>query len=309
MKSYTLLAAAAGLSILPSALAHSLLVGVIINGKNYHGYDPRPGAVNPADRVGWLTTAEDQGYVSALNYSTPDIVCHRGGKSPVAHAPVRAGDKVHVQWNGWPAGHQGPVISYVAPCKSTKGDGCTSADKNTLSWTKIENGEPGLFNPLTSPPPGDWASNHLANNNNSWLVGIPTGLKPGPYVLRHEIIALHFAAELGGAQNYPLCINLWVEAPAPGVPVKPFNLAAGIPATKMYKSTDPGILIDIYKTQTTSYVIPGPTVAPNANPVPVTAQTISASTADGVPVVVASGTKTVPFAQPTAVVRRYPRTF
>ncbi|KAK0717754.1 endoglucanase-4, partial [Lasiosphaeria miniovina] len=283
-----------------SALSHSLLVGVVISGKNYHGYDPRPGAVNFADRVGWLTTAADQGFVSPASYNTPDIVCHRGGTPPPAHVPVRPGDRIKVQWNGWPEGHRGPVLSYLAPCDAAAaatGDGCASVSKTRLAWTKIDEGAPGLFLPDT-PPPGDWASNHLAANNNSWEVGLPLGLAPGPYVLRHEIIALHYAAQPGGAQNYPLCVNLWVQgAAAPGnsKTTRPFDLAAGIPATQMYKDTDPGILINISQPLTKAYVIPGPPVGANANSVPVLSQAAPGYTAQGVPVLVMQGSVTVPY--------------
>ena len=39
--------------------------------------------------------------------------------------------------------------------------------------------------------------------DNTWTVTIPSNVKPGNYVLRHETIALHEAGTEGKAQLYP----------------------------------------------------------------------------------------------------------
>lgn len=199
----------AGVGFLPCATAHSHLAYIIINGELYHGFDPRPGIVNQPDRVAWSSTNTEDNFVGPVNYTTPDIICHLDGASTPAHAPVRAGDKIHVQWNGWPQSHVGPILSYLAPCEGTS-DGCGSVDKTKLGWTKIDNSDTVMVD-----QPRQWSTDVMISNNNSWTVHVPSGLAPGPYVLRHETIALHFAKDLDMAQNYPLCMNLWVEAPAP----------------------------------------------------------------------------------------------
>ncbi|KAK0711959.1 glycosyl hydrolase family 61-domain-containing protein [Lasiosphaeris hirsuta] len=285
-------------SLLPAAaLAHSHLAYIIINGSLFHGFDPVPGRApgNAADRVGWSSSNTDDGFVGPVNYTAPAIACHLDGASTAAHAPVRAGDNIHVQWNGWPVGHPGPVLSYLAPCAGTA-DGCGSVDKTALAWTKIDDSSPVLIDPVGvggGGPAGTWATNVLIANNNSWIVNVPVGLRPGPYVLRHEMIALHFAAKKGGAQNYPLCINLWVEPPADeGKVVVPLVLG-GVRAAELYKEEDPGIWVDVFKTMTT-YVVPGPAVAAGASPVPHSLQARSVPLRDGTPVRV-TGTMTVPF--------------
>ncbi|OBT53090.1 hypothetical protein VE04_05425 [Pseudogymnoascus sp. 24MN13] len=73
---------------------------------------------------------------------------------------------------------------------------------------------------------------------------------PWPESHKGPIIALHSAYDANGAQNYPQCINLVVTGSGTAKP-------AGVAGTELYKSTDAGILIDIYKTLT-SYAIPGP---------------------------------------------------
>ncbi|KAK4464101.1 glycosyl hydrolase family 61-domain-containing protein [Cladorrhinum samala] len=280
-----------------TALAHSHLAHILINGALYHGFDPTPGKANYPDRVGWSSSNIDDGFVSPRNYSTPEIICHLSGAPPKAHAPIRAGDRLHVQWNGWPQNHVGPVLSYLAPCKNTQ-DGCGSVDKTALRWTKIDDSAPVLIDPLSSDggPPGSgrWATNVLIGQNNSWQVEIPSWVKPGPYVLRNEIIALHFAKDLDGAQNYPLCMNLWVEAPI-AAPTRTFALDEH-DARTFYKPTDPGILFGVNNgTPLSTYKVPGPTLHAGAKPVPHSLQLMSLSKSAGTPVAVTKATQTVKF--------------
>lgn len=299
--------------LVATAAAHSHIDYVTVNGLVYPGYIPRLGADNPAETVGWSQTALDDGFVPPSNYTSPDIICHRDGSPPRAHVPVSPGDTIHMQWNGWPASHVGPILSYLAPCDATNtngsSDGCASVDKTKLEFTKIDDSAPVFFNE-SGGPPGFWATTTLIASNNSWLVGLPATLSPGAYVLRHELIALHYANRTDGAQNYPQCINLWVSAASAGkdavvrsrrrggtVDHALSKREKGRLATEMYHADDPGIDIDIYKNLTT-YKIPGPTLASDAKPVPVASQSNTLSIAAGTPVLV-SGTTAVPFPRAT----------
>ncbi|KAL1841465.1 hypothetical protein VTJ49DRAFT_7020 [Mycothermus thermophilus] len=294
---------------LPGTLSHSHLAHILINGELYHGFDPRPDIVNHPGRVGWSNDATDDGFVPPANYSTPDIICHRGGASPRAHAPVAAGEKVLVQWNGWPVGHVGPILTYLAPCGGLAGDeeGCTGVDKTELRWTKIDDSRPA-FQMLpggqrvpgrgTFPPGQYWATDMLVAANNSWTVVVPRAVKPGPYVLRQEIIALHYAGKPNGAQNYPVCVNLWVEPPKEE-PEGVFELDRH-DAREFYREDDPGVLIDVMKmvAPTATYVVPGPTVARGATQLPHRQQVRSATWSPGTPVAVTKGTETVTMEMP-----------
>lgn len=286
-----LLAAVASLTNL--ALAHSHVDYIIVNGHQYPGFDPKiPN--NTANVVGWFTTASDDGFVPPSNYTTPDIICHRNGAPAVAHAPVRPGDKVYIQWNGWPISHAGPALSYLASC-GDRADGCATVDKASLRFFKIDNSAPAFLNE-SGGPPGFWASNVLISANNSWTVEVPPTLAPGAYVLRHELIALHLAAELNGAQNYPQCINLLVTTDT-GTATASSTLvltpASGTPATALYKPTDPGISINIF-TSLSTYVVPGPSVISGAAPVPQSLQKPQVPTAGGTPVLVTGTTGATP---------------
>jgi hypothetical protein len=45
-----------------------------------------------------------------------------------------------------------------------------------------------------------FATGDFVDQNSQWTVNIPKDLKAGQYLIRHEIIALHLANELGGAE-------------------------------------------------------------------------------------------------------------
>ncbi|KAJ9136888.1 Glycosylhydrolase family 61-11 [Pleurostoma richardsiae] len=267
----------------------------------YRGFDPKS-KENPANVVGWSTTAADDGFVPPSNYSTPDIVCHRAGAPAEAHMPVKPGDKIHIQWNGWPQSHKGPVLSYLAPCGST---GCAGVDKTNLKFFKIDNSAPTFLND-TGGPPGFWATDVLIASNNSWVLEIPPVLAPGPYVLRHEIIALHYAARPDGAQNYPQCFNVWVAGDGVSAAGSTVGQGQGGVATGFYKPSDPGISIDIYRTIST-YAIPGPTMVSGAAPVPMASQHVGQLAGPGTPVLVQE-TTTVPFPSETKTAHSTPKT-
>lgn len=147
-------------------------------------------------------------------------------------------------WTKWAESHHGPVLDYLAPCSSS----CTAVSPSALSFTKIA--ESGLITP-GNPSSYVFASDALIKHNSTWNVKIPAGLKNGEYVLRTEIIALHAAGTVGGAQNYPQCFNLRVTG---GGHV---SLPQGLPATKFYKPDMRGIVFNIAG-MVKSYPIPGP---------------------------------------------------
>ncbi len=91
--------------------------------------------------------------------SQQDIVCHKSATPGTDSIPVTAGSSIDLQWNTWPDSHHGPVIDYLAKCSGS----CSSVDKSTLSWGKIDQG--GLID--DSAPPGKWASDQLLGEPSS----------------------------------------------------------------------------------------------------------------------------------------------
>jgi cellulase len=97
-----------------------------------------------------------------------------------------------------------------------------------------------------------WGTKDLNTNCGKMDVKIPTGLAPGDYLLRAEAIALHAASSPGGAQFYMTCYQITVTGSGSSSP-------SGSVFPGAYKSTDPGIQINIYQ-NLASYVAPGPAV-------------------------------------------------
>ncbi|TKW59075.1 Endoglucanase-7 [Colletotrichum tanaceti] len=226
------------------ALAHGKVDGYLFDGTYYPGYSldsyylTQNGGTPPVIAA-WSAENLDNGFVDGPNYAGPDINCHKNAAVGGSSAKVAAGGTVTFQWSKWPESHFGPVLTYAA---KVDGD-FASVDKTTLKWVKID--AAGI-----DEASQEWAATKLIKNNNTWTSTIPAELAPGNYVLRHEIIAMHGAGSLNGAQNYPQCVNVEISGSGTANP-------EGTLGADLYKATDPGIQFNPYST-ISGYVIPGP---------------------------------------------------
>jgi cellulase len=97
------------------------------------------------------------------------------------------------------------------------------------------------YNPVTE----EWGSDQLIKDNNTRTMRIPSDIKPGMYVLRHELISLHFSfrenstRRTSGAQHYPTCFK--VQVIGNGTATPPGQKFPGA-----YHWNDKGILKNIY---------------------------------------------------------------
>ena len=123
--------------------------------------------------------------------------------------------------------HWGPINIYMA-----KVDDALTAVGSSSSWFKIS--EMGL----PSNNPEYWATEVLNDNCGHFTFTIPS-IAPGQYLLRAEVIALHVASTVGGAQFYMSCFQLQVGGSGSAEPD-----TVNFPGA--YGASDPGILIDIY---------------------------------------------------------------
>jgi cellulase len=269
-----------------TATAHGITTGVTIDGVYTGGFllDYYYAKLNNGpipEHIGWYAENLDNGFVEPNAFNTPDIICHKNaspeGSSELAK--VAAGGTVEFHWNTWPESHVGPVITYVAPYT---GD-IDAVNKATLKWTKIQ--ADGLAN-------GEWAAVKMIKQNNTWPVTVPESLAAGKYVFRHEIIALHSAGQLNGAQAYPQCLNIEVTGSGTAVP------ATGVVGTELYKPAD--VVFNAYG-GATEYKIPGPALWDGAGsgPAPSTPTKPSASPS-AVPSVAPSATPVSPSASAVA---------
>jgi lytic cellulose monooxygenase (C1-hydroxylating) len=274
----------ATLSLLNTVRAHGIVTGVVADGVYFQGYNPSfQYQRDPPKVAGWTAPlTQDRGFVDGSGYNSPDIICHKGATPGQAYIQVSAGGTIDLQWTKWPESHHGPMLDYLAPCN---GD-CTTVDKESLQWTKID--EAGLNK--GDPAPGDWASDDMIRNNNTWRTTIPSSIAPGKYVLRHETIALHASHETNGAQNYPQCMNLEITGSGTD------TLSSGTLGTDLYSPDDAGIFLNIYYPPLKSYDIPGPEVmagGSNSQPAP------SASPSDSDSDISVTATPTTNIAIPT----------
>ncbi|KAJ1797912.1 hypothetical protein LPJ59_002836 [Coemansia sp. RSA 2399] len=165
--------------------------------------------------------------------------------SATEDCPIEAGSAITLQWchtgancsNPISQSHTGPIMAYMAPLDSNgAGD----------VWFKIY--EEGWDNTTKQ-----WSTDKLIANAGKRDVIIPSYLKAGNYLLRSEIIALHDARVVGGAQFFPNCVQLTVTGNGNIVPT-------GVAIPGAYGERDPGILYSRSFTDNSGYVIPGPPV-------------------------------------------------
>lgn len=124
------------------------------------------------------------------------------------------------------------TADYLADC----GGSCANFKGNSgTPWVKFDQ---MAYDTTKSPP---WGSDFLAKQGASWTVTIPAGLKPGEYLLRHEILGLHVAGTRMGAQFYPACVQIKVS----GSGTKSLPSGVGLPGA--YNPDDTGILVQLWQ--------------------------------------------------------------
>ncbi|OSC98645.1 lytic polysaccharide monooxygenase [Trametes coccinea BRFM310] len=235
-------AVAAALSLLaavPLVSAHGYVANVTIDGKAYKGNTPNSNSVqSPIRMINDVSPVKgtDNQYLS----------CGQNAQKAALVADAAPGSKVSFQWvsgtgGNWPH-NVGPLMTYMASCGST---GCASFDSANAKWFKIQ--EDGLHSD------GTWAMNTIYQGKPA-EIQLPSNIAPGEYLIRHEILALHTAMSLGGAEFYPSCTQLKISGSQTGTP----NETVSFPGA--YSDTDPGILIDAYDLKT-AYIFPGPAVS------------------------------------------------
>ncbi|CAE6531822.1 unnamed protein product [Rhizoctonia solani] len=171
-----------------------------------------------------------------------------------------------VRWAGdggpdkkqWPH-PEGPAIVYMASCEGE----CSKFNPSNAKFFKIA--EEGLDGSKKGNSAGNdhdpwgqglWAQNRIQYENSYHYFNIPSDIKSGQYLVRHELISLHGAHSTSeGAQYYPVCIQIEVTGGGNATP-------ATTPATQLYKTED-GIVniyepFDKHGISASTYKIPGP---------------------------------------------------
>ncbi|EGN94280.1 glycoside hydrolase family 61 protein [Serpula lacrymans var. lacrymans S7.3] len=232
------------LTLLPTARAHGYVAQVTIDGTLYVGNvpnaSPTPSIVRQINNVAPVKGANN----SNLN-------CGQDAQKAALVASANPGSKLTFSWKGgdgsdWPH-NIGPIMTYMTPCLNTT---CDQYDSTNAMWFKVD--EVGLESGNST-----WYQQNLMNGYPA-NVTIPETLEPGEYLIRHEIIALHLANEMGGAEFYPSCTQVQVKGSQTGGPLA--NETVTFPGG--YSDTAPGIYDpNIFNTPLDNYVFPGPPIA------------------------------------------------
>ena len=211
---------------------------------------------DPSKNVVRMTrTFRDNGPVPDGQFKTGAVTCNVGRSGTIngadqnvpvnATALIPAGTTVQFLWTDWQSDHPGPIMTYLAKCPSK----CSQfkADSGNI-WVKIQ--EDG-YDATKNPP---WASKRLPTVNSTWSATIPKSLQNGEYILRHEILGLQRATEIGRAQFYPACHQITITNGGS----TPLPQGIAIPGPE-YSETAPGILLQYRNISATNpYTPPGP---------------------------------------------------
>ncbi|KAJ7125273.1 glycosyl hydrolase family 61-domain-containing protein [Mycena epipterygia] len=189
--------------------------------------------------------------------------CEGSSKAPAPQTiSVAAGDEIEVYWEGATSELKGKagtgsltaynpwvhamgfVFDYITSCN---GD-CTAFDATNAGWTKIAHAgidtsqtissqlretmknKPEQYYPTSGS--GLWAMAKLVQNGSKWSIKIPSSLKSGQYMIRHELAAVHNPKNSDpttGPQLYIACIQLDVTNGGDA------SLPAGTQAKSLYR--------------------------------------------------------------------------
>jgi len=222
--------------------AHGFVWRVTIAGKLYMGNIPN-GSPN-ASIVRQIDTVEP--VKGAMN---PYVNCGQDAQLASLEGTANPGDVLTFDWRGgdlslWPH-NTGPLMWYMTPCGSTP---CSQYNSSSAKWFKI--------NQIGTFPNGTWVQAAVQSGTPA-NVTLPDNIAPGEYILRHEIIALHLATSLGGAEFYPSCTQLTITGSGTAVPSE--NELVTLPGA--YSDYDPGIYDPDVFNSGAPYTFPGPPIA------------------------------------------------
>ncbi|KAG9112163.1 hypothetical protein FRC07_007987, partial [Ceratobasidium sp. 392] len=182
-----------------SVSAHGFIDQIVIGSQTFSGPFPfsNKNAASPIRKISTtfpITSATDPNMNCGINAEKASLV-----------AAAKPGDKVTISWKSgqnknW--GHSlGPIMTYLAQVPAGQ-----TADKFDTKATKFfkvdQTGQTGGAG-------SGWVQASIKDGK-TYSLTLPANLPAGDYIMRHELIALHFAEKKDGAQFYPACIQLRV---------------------------------------------------------------------------------------------------
>ncbi|KAK9429040.1 glycosyl hydrolase family 61-domain-containing protein [Lipomyces doorenjongii] len=156
---------------------------------------------------------------------------------------AKAGDKVALQWSVMDKSHLGPVLVYIASTES-KGEG--------EAWWKI-------YYDGYDAETDYWATSKLWDNSGTLWISLPDYLPTGEYIIRGEIIALHNASYIDGAQIYVNCIHINIDAVAESSTID-INTIPKVAFPGYYTYDTPGLHLNVWWPPPIGYPEVGPPI-------------------------------------------------
>ncbi|KAI1810789.1 lytic polysaccharide monooxygenase [Poronia punctata] len=240
---------ALALALVGRTVAHGGLSNYTVGETWYRGYDPDQ-PLSDQEGKPWMVQRIWASIDPIFTVNETGLACNNPATAPPSYIPITAGDNLTaVYW--WWLHPVGPMSVWLAAC----GESCRHVDVNELDFFKIW--EAGLLD--GNVPEGIWYQRQFQNWDGSpdmWPVTIPATLRPGLYVVRHEILSIHIANK---PQFYPECAHLNISGTGSRFPSNRYLVK--FPGA--YAEDDPSIFIDIYTDKmknTTNYTIAGPPV-------------------------------------------------
>ncbi|CAO2650842.1 Nn.00g091390.m01.CDS01 [Neocucurbitaria sp. VM-36] len=177
--------------------------------------------------------------------TSSDIACNVPSTNAAVVETVEAseGDTIKVQWDS--STHPGPITHMLfGPV-----DDAAAATGVGAGWFKIDE---------LDYVDGKWANEIMQAVNMTREFTLPTGLASGEYLLRSEMLALHGAQTVGGAQFYIGCAQLKITGTGSSGSCTP-----SIELPGAYNANDANIYIpNVYNGfDPTNYTAPGGPVA------------------------------------------------
>lgn len=221
--------------------AHGFVQTVTVAGKSYAGLPPAQGGASGDSAI--RQPLDNGGVPGGVNGQY--LSCGNPGKPATLSVDAQPGDEITFLWNdGWMHAI-GPVMHYMASCGSAS---CEQFDSAQGRWFKIDQQS-------YKPGQAQWVQQDAVDGV-PIAVTIPGNIAPGNYILRHELIALHNAAFVGGAEFYPSCLQLKIGGSGTGVPAE----SDYVTFPGAYKADDAGLVIQAYNGRISDYAFPGPAI-------------------------------------------------
>lgn len=228
-----------------TASAHTVFSTVFVNDQRVGD-----GTCVRMDKDGTSATAPIEGLTGN------DMACGRDGNSAVAFScPAETGDKLTFQYRVSPdaskvgslaANHKGPCAFYM---KRVGADTTASGP----GWFKF-------FEHGYDVGAGKWCTETLRDNGGLLSVTIPSGLPPGNYLVRSELLALHQAYR-NDPQYFVGCVQIFITTGAEstsGLDDIPSAQRVSIPG--YVNGDEPGLTFNIFADDAAGYVMAGPKV-------------------------------------------------